>query len=348
MQISRGGFTTRNHTVVQVHTDEGISGLGEGVGNAQLVKAVLKEQMCELAIGMDPFNIEFLRNRLMDSQVYFERKGSALCAASAIEMACWDIKGKALDVPVYQLLGGLYSDKLEAYASDIYWEENPEDMAANAVRIVEMGFNTIKIHIGFKPPKEDYLRIKAIRKAIGDEVELMVDLNCGYDFMQASQALRLWEEFELKWIEEPLNPNHINAIADLRCKSNIPIACGENEFQVYGFKHLFDKKAVDVAMPDIGRVGGIQETKNICALAQSYGVKVSPHNFSSGILLAATIHLMASTPNIGLLELDTSKNAVLQELLLAPLVMNNGFVTVTSFPGLGVQFNKDALEQFII
>ena len=176
----------------------------------------------------------------------------------------------------------------------------------------------------------------------------MIDLNCGYDLTQATQAINLWEEFDLKWIEEPLNPNHIHALADLRSKSNIPIACGENEFQIYGFKSLFDQKAIDVAMPDIGRAGGIQETKNICTLAQAYGVPVSPHNFSSGILLAATIHLMASTPNTGLLELDTSKNAILEELLLAPLSMNDGFVSVPSFPGLGVELKKEILEQFTI
>ena len=106
MQISRGGFAVRNHTLVRVHTDSGISGLGEGVGNAQLVKAILKEQICDLAIGQDPFNIEALRQKLLDSQVYFERQGSAICAASAIEMACWDIKGKALNMPLYKLLGG--------------------------------------------------------------------------------------------------------------------------------------------------------------------------------------------------------------------------------------------------
>ena len=106
MLISRGGFAIRNHTLVRVHTDSGISGLGEGIGNALLVKAILKEQMCELAVGQDPFNIEALRQSLLDSQVYFERQGSAICAASAIEIACWDIKGKALGIPVYQLLGG--------------------------------------------------------------------------------------------------------------------------------------------------------------------------------------------------------------------------------------------------
>src|SRR3989338_6984144 len=129
MRISRGGFKTRAHLLVRVHTDEGITGLGEAIGNTALIHGILTNYLVGQAIGLDPFNIEILREKLMDSHVYFERKGSALCAFSAIEMACWDIKGKALKVPVYQLLGGLYRDKIEAYASDIYWEEDPEVMA---------------------------------------------------------------------------------------------------------------------------------------------------------------------------------------------------------------------------
>ncbi len=124
----------------------------------------------------------------------------------------------------------------------------------------------------------------------------MIDLNAGYNNFEAYQAARIWEQCNLTWLEEPLNPNQTSALGDLRARTNIPIAAGENEFRIYGFKELFDKKAVDVAMPDIARVGGLQETKNICTLAEAYGLSVSPHNFSSGILLAATIHLMASTP----------------------------------------------------
>ena len=128
----------------------------------------------------------------------------------------------------------------------------------------------------------------------------------------------------------------------------MPIAGGENEFRVYGFKRLFDKGALNVAMPDIGRVGGIQETRNICALAHSYGVVVSPHNYSSGILLGATIQLMASVPNTQLLEIDTSENAVYQELLIEPLQIENGFVKVPTFPGLGVKLDKEVLKKYSI
>jgi len=348
MRISREGFDVRNHTIVEVHTDEGITGLGEGVGNAHLVKAILESQIGKLAIGLDPFNIERVRKTLIDNQVYFEQKGSAICAASAIEMACWDIKGKALNLPVYQLLGGLYQDKLETYASDVYWEENPDNMARNAIRIKELGFKTIKAHIGYKSPSEDLERVKVLRDAIGSDINLMIDLNAGYNNLDAYQASRLWEQFNLTWLEEPLNPHHTSAFGDLRAKSNIPIAAGENEFRLYGFKELFDKKAVDVAMPDIARVGGIQEAKNICTLAESYGISVSPHNFSSGILLAATIHLMASTPNTILLEMDTSNNAVYEDLLIEPLEFIDGMVKIPHQPGLGVVLRKETIKQYAL
>lgn len=348
MRISRGGFKIRTHAIVRVSTDEGITGLGEGVGNAPLVKAIIEAQMGGMALGLDPFNIEKIRHQLMDHQVYFERKGSAICAASAIEMACWDIKGKSLNVPVYQLLGGLYRDQIPAYASDIYWEENPKDMAKNAERILKNGFSAIKAHLGCQSSQDETKRVKILRETCGPDVRLMIDLNAGYNALEAYQAAQLWESFNLHWLEEPLTPEHIQALGDLRSRIKIPIAAGENEFRLFGFKQLFDQRAVDVAMPDIGRVGGIQETKNICSLADSYGIPVSPHNYSSGVLLSATIHLMASTPNTQWLELDTSNNAVYEDFLITPLEIKNGSVTVPHSPGLGVELRDETLEKYAV
>jgi len=348
MMISRGGFDVRHHLIVEVVTDEGITGLGEGVGNARLIEQILRGFMIEQALGLDPMRIEAVRRKLIDSQVYMEQKGSVICAASAIEMACWDIKGKALNVPVFQLLGGLYRNKIEAYASDIYWEEDPKKMGENASRIKSFGYGAIKAHLGCKSPREDTLRIQALRDAIGPDIDLMIDLNGGYNRLQAFQAAKLWEPFDLYWLEEPVNPNQIDCLADLRSRTSVPIAAGENEFRVHGFKQLFDKNAVDVAMPDIGRVGGIQETRNICALAEANGILVSPHNFSSGVLLGATIQLMASVPNTYLLEIDTSENAIYQELLIEPLQIEGGFVSVPKFPGLGVELSEEVLKKYSV
>ena len=348
MKISRGGFEIRRHMIVEVVTDEGITGLGEGVGNARLIQQILQGFMIEQALGLDPMNIEAVRSKLIDSQVYMEQKGSVICAASAIEMACWDIKGKALNVPVFQLLGGLYRNKIEAYASDIYWEEDPKKMGENASRIKSFGYGAIKAHLGCKSPREDTSRIQALRDAIGLDIDLMIDLNGGYNRLQAFQVAKLWEPFNLYWLEEPVNPNQIDCLADLRSRTSVPIAAGENEFRVHGFKQLFDKNAVDVAMPDIGRVGGMQETRNICALAEANGILVSPHNFSSGVLLGATIQLMASVPNTYLLEIDTSENAIYQELLIEPLQIEGGFVSVPKFPGLGVELSEEVLKKYSV
>jgi L-alanine-DL-glutamate epimerase-like enolase superfamily enzyme len=242
------------------------------------------------------------------------------------------------------LLGGLFNSRIEAYGSDVYWEEDPAKMAENASRIAGLGFRTIKAHLGCESPKDDACRIQALRNAIGAGTGLMIDLNGGYGSLHAFQAAKLWERYDLTWLEEPVNPNQVNTLAELRQKTHIPIAAGENEFRTHGFKELFDKRALDLAMPDIGRVGGIQETKNICALADAYGIPVSPHNFSSGVLLAATIHLMASTPNTQFLEIDTSNNAVYEELLVEPLEIHGGFVTVPDHPGLGVTLRDDILD----
>ena len=348
MRISRGGFDIRNHAIVEVLTDKGVTGLGEGAGDARLIKQILEGSLVDQAIGLNPLNIESIRKRLIDSHVYFERKGSVICAASAIEMACWDIKGKAMQVPVFQLLGGLFRDKIEAYASDVYWEENPRDMADNASRILDLGFRRIKAHLGCEPPRIDLERVEALRNAVGPDVELMIDLNAGYTGMEASQAARLWEPLDIYWLEEPVRPDQVDVLADLRNRFSIPIAAGENEFRLQGFKDLFDKKAVDVAMPDIGRVGGIQETRNICALAEAFGIPVSPHNYSSGVLLAATTHLMASIPNAHLLEIDTSDNAIYHEFLVEPLQIEDGYAKVPETPGLGVELNEDILKKYSI
>jgi len=346
MKISRGGFDVRTHALIKVTTDQGVTGLGEGVGDALMVKSIINGKMGAMAIGLDPMSIESIRRNLIDSQVYFERKGSAICAASGIEMACWDIMGKVLKVPVYQLLGGLYRNQLETYVSDVYWEKDPCSMAENLENILEKGFKTIKAHVGCEPPEADEKRIEALRLAAGKETGLMVDLNGGYTHREAMLAARLWDKFNLFWLEEPLNPNQIDALADFRSRSNLTIAAGENEFRLHGFKQLFDQRAVDVAMPDIGRVGGLQEARNICVLAESYGIPVSPHNFSSGVLLAATIHLMAATPNTWLLELDSSNNAVYEELLVAPLEISDGYVQVPDHLGLGVKLTDDTIRQY--
>lgn len=345
MRISRGGFTKRVHCLVRVHTECGIIGLGEGIGTAAYVKALIDGGIGRLAIGLDPREIESVRQAVLEPHVYFELKGSAICAASAIETACWDIKGKALGVPVYELLGGLIGPEIELYASDVYFE-HPDAMAGRARAIVDRGIRTVKAHIGCGGLAADTERVAALRNAIGADVGLMIDLNCGYSYGDALRATRLWERYDLAWLEEPLRLECFDRLGDLRSRCRIPIAAGENEFRTFGFKTLFESGSVDVAMPDIGRCGGIEETRRICSLAAAAGVDVSPHNFSSGVLLAATAHLLAATPEANLLEFDASTNAVYEELLVEPLRLRDGRLRVSQAPGLGVELKPETIERY--
>lgn len=348
MRISRGGFKERVHALVRITTDSGQTGLGEGIGNADMVKAIIDGSMGPKCIGRDPMRIEELRKFLMDGNVYYERKGSAICAVSAIEMACWDIKGKTLGVPVYELLGGKCRDSLETYASDIYWEEDPKAMGTHARSLVEKGFKAVKAHLGCRSAREDMERVAALRKGIGNDTRLMIDLNAGYGNLDAREAAVNWGAYDLMWLEEPVHPDSKDILSDLKTRATMPIAAGENEFGIHGFKELFDARAVDVAMPDLGRAGGILECRNICALAEAYGITVSPHNFSSGVLLAATIQLMACTSNTRWLEIDSSDNPVYEELLIEPLKFVDGKVFIADHPGLGVVLREETLRKYAV
>jgi L-alanine-DL-glutamate epimerase-like enolase superfamily enzyme len=345
MAISRGGFSVRTHTLVRLWTDEGQSGLGEAVGNADYAQDLLQGSLGRSILGQDPTAIERIRHLLMGERVYYERKGSAVAAASALETACWDLFGKALGLPVHALLGGRCHEDLRAYARDIYWEADPSSMARAAERILAQGHTAIKAHLGCAPPREETARLQAIRDAVGPETLFMVDLNAGYDLRAAREAVARWAHLDLHWLEEPLHPDHLDAAADLRAHSPIPIAAGENEYRLHGFQSLFRAGALDVAMPDIARVGGLWETRQVSVLADAWGVPVSPHNFSSGVLLAATRHLLAATPNASMLEMDTSGNAVYGELLLEPAEPRNGRVKIPTAPGLGVELTQATLER---
>ena len=287
-----------------------------------------------------------IKANLLGGDVYYERMGSAISAVSAIDIACWDIKGKALELPVHNLLGGKVCNRLESYASDVYWQEDPEKMASEAVRIKKLGFKKIKMHIGVKSPREEYHRIAAIKDAVGTDVQLMVDLNAGYNLLEALEAEKIWRDFDLFWIEEPLPPSDLDGLHKLQSRSDTAISGGENIFGVDDFKRILDRGALDALMPDIGRVGGIGEAVRIANLARAYGYPVSPHNFSSGILFAATLHFLASLEDGGLLEIDTSGNAIYEELLVSKLEREGGEITVPDEPGLGVCLPKEILSEF--
>jgi len=344
--LSRGEIGERRFAFVLVHTDEGVSGVGEGVGDPALVQAALERRLKPILIGEDPRDIERLWRKMFAGAVYWDLKGGLLTAISAVDIALWDLKAKALGVPVYQLLGGSFRGRVKAYASDLFWDE-PEVMAEAAARYVADGFSIVKTHVG-RDQEGDMARVRAIRRAIGDRAALMIDINGNFDRPTALSMGKRFEEVNPFWYEEPLPPYDLEGYRELKERLDLPIAAGENEFTKYGFLELFQRGAVDYAMPDIARVGGLTEAVKICALAEAFNIPCSPHSYSSGVLLAATLHLMAALPGTDLLEFDVTGTSIYEELFLEPLSVREGFVSVPHGVGLGVELKEEIRRQYAL
>jgi L-alanine-DL-glutamate epimerase-like enolase superfamily enzyme len=334
-------------SLVRVTTDEGIDGLGEAWCDPALADGVVLGKLRPQVLGEDPFNVELIWHRAFDGAAMYDPKGAVVAGMSGIDMACWDIMGKALGQPVHKLIGGLCRDAIEAYASDLHWQENPADMARLAASFVEQGFRRVKTHVGVDP-HDDVRRVRALREAIGPDVGLMVDINTGFDRPTAIRFGRRIAEYDITWYEEPLSPMDLDGLAVIRESTGIPIATGENEYTRWGFREMLSKGGVDVAMPDMARTGGITEMRKICAVAEAFGVVVSPHNYSSGVCSAATLHLMAATPRTGPLEWDTVGSSIVPELFVEPPVLRDGHIVVPQLPGLGVHLPDEVRAQYAV
>jgi L-alanine-DL-glutamate epimerase-like enolase superfamily enzyme len=334
----------RRFTFVLVETDAGITGIGDAPGNQSFIDTIVEKHYKNQVVGMDPCDNESLWRKLYPGGAFWEIGGSAVCALSAIEVACWDIRGKAEGVPVSQLLGGAKRDWIDAYASDLHWDE-PQMMAETAKGFVDEGFRWVKTHIGAERDN-DLVRLEAVRRAIGPDIGLMIDINTVYDRQTALEQGRRQAAFDPFWFEEPIAPADYEGHTWLRDRLPMPIAAGENLYTVYGFSPMFACRGCDYVMPDILRCGGIQQTRLICEAAEREGVIATPHNFSSGVGLAATLHLMAAVPQTQLLEYDTSRTSIYEEMFVEPLVVKDGRVRVPTTPGLGVALTEEIIAKY--
>lgn len=336
----------RTACLVVVETDAGVQGVGEAVGPPSAVtERVVDERLAPRLTGADPLAVERQWRRLLTDDLYKERKGAVVAAVSGVDIALWDIAGKARDEPVYRLLGGDTggAGSLRAYASDLFWDD-PERMADRAASYVERGFTGVKCHLG-RGLAADEARVAALRDAVGDAA-LMVDLNCGYDRAEARRVGRMLADYDVYWYEEPLAPHDVAGLADLARSLDVPLAAGENEYTKWGFRDLFAADAVDYAMPDAMRCGGLTESKKICALAEAHGVTVTPHCFTTGVGLAATMHLAAATPAFEWLEFDVTDFPLVGSLLVDQPTVEDGRVALPEAPGLGVDLDTPAVANY--
>jgi L-alanine-DL-glutamate epimerase-like enolase superfamily enzyme len=332
----------QKQVVVEVHTDEGLVGLGEAfaLGGQVPVCRVVEDTLKPLILGQDPTRVEYLADLMQRGTGGFARRGLGMFAISGVEIALWDLLGKARNLPLYELLGGLSRPRLTAYASLLRYS-SPADVAAACAQRASAGFTAIKLH------QIDVASVQAAREAVGPDVDIMLDTNCPWTPAEALQVARAFEPYRLAWLEEPIwPPEEYDALAELRRAAPMPIALGENESTAFGFREIIAKGAADVLQPSVIKVGGIGELRRIAVLAAAASLTVVPHSFYFGPGLAATMHLAASFVGKGLVEFPSFQHEI--PLLAEPIRAENGMVAPPAGPGLGVALNEEAVRRYAL
>jgi len=335
--------SARDYTVVKVDTDEGLTGYGLCWWNHPA--DVVTRHLAHHLVGRDPLNIERLWDA-MYREIYRERKGAAVCALSAVDIALWDIKCKRYAQPLHGLLGS-FRDKVPCYASDGYYRtgEGVKELVEEIGHYVKMGFRAAKIKVGAIPLDEDVKRVKAIRDAFGYDLKLMVDANNGYDRAQAIAAGREYEKFKVEWFEEPIWPDDLDGAAAVCQALDTPVAQGELEYTKYGFRDIVMRGAADILQPDVLFCGGITEFLKIAHLAEACNLPVAPH-------AEHDIHaqLVATIPNALTVEYFEKESDVMKDSMLyeSTLVPRDGYLELPSVPGVGLPIDEGRVQEFLI
>ncbi|MBL27361.1 MAG: mandelate racemase [Rhodospirillaceae bacterium] len=353
-RFSQARVGTRVALLVEIETDEGIVGWGEGYGPPRLLASVV-ENYAELLVGADPLAgdaiWEALYNRLRDHG----QKGVVIQGLSAVDIALWDIRGKAFGVPVHRLMGGPLRTEVQAYATGLYlkdWDDPAIGLADEAAGYVEEGFKAMKLKVGFGID-HDVRMTDAVRGAIGDHAALMIDANHGYDAVSAIALGRRIEHHRIGWFEEPVPPEDLRGYREVKAALSIPVAGGECEFTRFGFRDILAERMFDVVQPDTCAAGGLTECKKIADMAAAFGVRYVPHVWGTGIAIATALQLLAVVPrnppglypNEPMMEFDQSEHPFRFEV--TPRISHrDGIVQVPTGPGLGIEVDRDAVMHY--
>jgi L-alanine-DL-glutamate epimerase-like enolase superfamily enzyme len=329
----------RKQIVVRVSTDEGLSGIGEAFayGAPLAVCAVIDESLSPLLVGQDATRIEALVDLMHRGTMIYGRRGLAMFAISGVEIALWDLLGKSLGAPVSALLGGAMRPRLPVYASLLRYE-SPAEVARASAAFAARGFRMLKLH------QTDVASVRAAREAVGPDAALMLDTNCPWTPDQAIAMARALAPHRLYWLEEPVwPPEDYAGLARVAAATETPIALGENESTVWGFREIIERGAADILQPSITKVGGIAEFRKIVALAQAANLPIAPHSFYFGPGLAATLHVAASFG--GDLPVEFPTGELETPFLTDPIEARDGWVEVPRGPGLGIEINEEAIRR---
>jgi L-alanine-DL-glutamate epimerase-like enolase superfamily enzyme len=357
--------STQDALIVRVHTDAGITGLGEVDSAPEVVKAIIEAPMsnrlcCGLAAtirGENPLAIELLWEKMYRASSWFGRRSAAVHAISGIDIALWDIKGKALGLPVHELMGGARRDRIPAYAS-VLMPDTPEEVSAEVKRCRAEGFRAVKMGWGTLgvDMAADVERVRAARAAAGDDMEVMIDLGfypgatmeTGWDSMTVLEFARRVEAFAPYWLEEFLPPDDLAGFARVAQGTKIRTAAGENLTTRFEFRDLIERGQISVVQPDVTRAGGLTECRRIAALAEANGLPCVPHAYSTGLIKAASLHLIAAIPNALYLEYALSSSPLNTELFPDAAPVADGMALIPQAPGLGVQIDEALLAKYAV
>jgi L-alanine-DL-glutamate epimerase-like enolase superfamily enzyme len=334
-------YTHSGLGLVKIATDEGITGIGLG-STGGIGKAII-EHLTPLLLGEDPIDVERLWHKMWVPKLT-GRRGLSTRAISALDIGLWDIRAKAAGLPLYKLLGG-YRNRVPAYIAGGYYVEGKglRELAAEVSEYVSWGARAVKIKVGALPLCQDAERVKAVRKAIGPEVKLLLDANCAYRYYEAVQFASRVQECDPFWFEEPVAPDDYEGFRKLAAKTTIPLAAGENEYTRYGFRDLIATDAVPILNADAKVLGGVTEFIKVAALAQAYDLDIAPHGSQD-----VHVHLVAAIANGLILEFYPKQfDPMWGQIYRHTLQLNDdGTVSPPDVPGIGVDPNYEALAPY--
>jgi L-rhamnonate dehydratase len=347
-------FTFHGWLICEVMTDTGLVGIGNAALSPLVTKQVIDQYLAPLVIGADPWDAEFLWQHMYRKTMAFGRKGVAMVAISAIDIALWDLMGKSAKQPVYRLMGGRTKPQIPVYASRLY--STPlKELAAESAKYASEGYTAMKLRFGWGPTDgaagmhKNVALVRTVRETVGDGIDIMADAYMGWNLDYAKRMLPLLEPFNLRWLEEPVIPDDIHGYAELKRHGRIPIAGGEHEFTLYGFRELLEARAVDYIQFDTNRVGGLTQARKIAALAEAHSIPVIPH---AGQM--HNYHVVMASLNSPMAEffppVDVEVgNELFWYIFKGEPMPAKGFIDLDDdTPGLGLTVDETALKKFTV
>jgi L-rhamnonate dehydratase len=347
-----GTYTFHGWLIVEIFTDQGLVGIGNAALSPRVTKELIDKYLAPLLIGADPWDTELLWQHMYRRTMAFGRKGVALVAISALDIALWDLMGKSAKQPVYRLMGGRTKPRIPVYASRLY--STPlEELAKEAARYKAEGYKAMKLRFGWGPVdgaegmQRNLDLVRTVRETVGDEIDVMADAYMGWSLDYAKRMMRLLDPFNLRWLEEAIIPDDIHGYGELRRFGSTPIAAGEHEFTTYGFRQLIEARALDYFQFDTNRVGGLTAARKIQALAEAYSIPVVPH---AGQL--HNYHVVMASLNSPIAEyfpqVDVEVgNELFWYIFKGEPVAKDGFIELRDdVPGLGLEIDEAALSRF--